>query len=239
METRIMNQLEKLSVKKYIGIFASLYIFLEIAATIVSQVIKSNQNDWLDFVFLAASAYVTSNSFVRQNGRGFNSDEYKELLVGSILVVAVFFLLLIQFTRISDKLFNYPLVTILITILIFIGLHAAILAFMYSSKIVNHLVKKVSAAQQISSNDSSTINEVEYVAIGSFPPWETELIQSNLKDEGISSFLQKDLSNSISALPTKTFESIKVLVPKEFKEKAVRILARIEDYDNADKSGKE
>jgi hypothetical protein len=139
-----MNLQESKSVKRYIFIFASIFIFLEIVTSIIFLVTKSHQHDWLGIVYLIVSAYIASYLFARKYHRSFNSNEYREILIGSILTVVVFFLVFIQYTTtISNKLFSYPMITILITLLIFFGLPAAILAIMYSSIIVNRIVKKV------------------------------------------------------------------------------------------------
>ena len=174
-----MNYQEIRSVKQCIGIFTLVFLFLSIPGAMILHLIGININaDW----FAELSPIFVSYIFAKYNGRVFNKFEYRSILLGSIVISALWsailallviisknsdlivsFLFLLgkdpnQHTKIIDLIGRGSTWNVFIAFsfaIVFIALfRSLIFAFMYSSIVMRFFVKK--GSQSIDSNKISS-----------------------------------------------------------------------------------
>jgi len=139
---------------KYITIFALSYIFINIILTVLFTLIWIMFTDkesgiLLNIFFLLFGSAISSYFFVNDHGRVFNNNEYKEILIGSILINILWFLLkqIKQFYFIFTHSHHFDeilfhLSTSVISTIIVIGVNALLLALFYSRKFTRIWIRK-------------------------------------------------------------------------------------------------
>jgi uncharacterized RDD family membrane protein YckC len=162
METKLNSQ-DNLSVKRYVVIFSLYFLPLTIFGSMFLHILGINLVDpaW----FVGISAISVSYVFARENNRAFNTSEYKNILIGSLLVdvtwKVVFYLIVVigknstfinmMLIQMGDNPDRYMkmyavieknnmliiLISFLLAILIDAGIHVLVLAVLYSSRVVN------------------------------------------------------------------------------------------------------
>jgi len=129
----------RISMARYVGLFALIYIPLMILAAIVLNLIESKSSQGANVGCLAAASLGTAYLFVKKHRRPFLKGEYWTILAGSLAVDLLWQLV----PAIPLFLAGKMTVAAYSIAVLFVGtLHGLFLAFMYSSRMVGKYVPK-------------------------------------------------------------------------------------------------
>jgi hypothetical protein len=136
-----MNENGSPLMRKYLALFAAWYLGVLVAGAAIIRLLSISSGSVVNTVALFAGAMFASQSFARSHRRTFERAEYKTLLLGSVSVDATLQLALSisLATKVSSAAQSFA---VLSSIAFVVLVHAAILAFVYSDRMVRSYVPK-------------------------------------------------------------------------------------------------
>jgi hypothetical protein len=133
------EEVTRVSIWKYVCLFAIIYVSLIIAVGIVLALLRSDSTQGMNVGCLAVASVIVAYAFTRKHHRSFEGTEYWGILTGSIAVDLLRQLVPAIPMLVAGRL---PIGAFVFVGALVSALHGLLLAFMYSSRMVSKYVPK-------------------------------------------------------------------------------------------------